>query len=41
MSNLAASEVAVKATERAIQTIGGCGYITDHPVEKWHRDAKL
>jgi acyl-CoA dehydrogenase len=41
MSKLAASEVAVKATERAIQTLGGWGYITDHPVEKWYRDAKL
>ncbi|CAM3048519.1 acyl-CoA dehydrogenase [Mycobacterium intermedium] len=41
MSKLAASEVAVKVTERAIQTMGGWGYITDHPVEKWYRDAKL
>jgi acyl-CoA dehydrogenase len=41
MSKLAASEVAVKATERAIQTLGGWGYVTDHPVEKWYRDAKL
>lgn len=41
MSKLAASEVAVKATERALQTMGGWGYITDHPVEKWYRDAKL
>ena len=41
MSKLAASEVAVKATERAIQTMGGWGYINDHPVEKWYRDAKL
>ena len=41
MSKLAASETAVAATERAIQTMGGYGYITDHPVEKWYRDAKL
>jgi acyl-CoA dehydrogenase len=41
MSKLAASEVAVAATERAIQTMGGWGYISDHPVEKWYRDAKL
>lgn len=41
MSKLAASEAAVKVTERAIQTMGGWGYITDHPVEKWYRDAKL
>jgi acyl-CoA dehydrogenase len=41
MSKLAASEAAVKTTERAIQTMGGWGYIRDHPVEKWYRDAKL
>ncbi|WP_205697800.1 acyl-CoA dehydrogenase family protein [Conexibacter sp. SYSU D00693] len=41
MSKLKASEVAVRATEQAIQTLGGWGYITDHPVEKWYRDAKL
>jgi acyl-CoA dehydrogenase len=41
MSKLAASEVAVRATEQAIQTLGGWGYIGDHPVEKWYRDAKL
>ncbi|WP_330180252.1 acyl-CoA dehydrogenase family protein [Nocardia sp. NBC_01503] len=41
MAKLAASEAAVRTTERAIQTLGGWGYITDHPVEKWYRDAKL
>jgi acyl-CoA dehydrogenase len=41
MCKLAASEVAVRTTERAIQTMGGWGYISDHPVEKWYRDAKL
>ncbi|GAA1479630.1 acyl-CoA dehydrogenase family protein [Gordonia sinesedis] len=41
MAKLMASELAVDATERAIQTLGGWGYITDHPVEKWYRDAKL
>jgi acyl-CoA dehydrogenase len=41
MSKLVASEVAVQATERAVQTLGGWGYIYDHPVEKWYRDAKV
>ncbi len=41
MSKLAASELAVRATERAVQTMGGYGYVKDHPVEKWYRDAKL
>jgi acyl-CoA dehydrogenase len=41
MCKLAASEAAVATTERAIQIMGGYGYIKDHPVEKWYRDAKL
>lgn len=41
MAKLAATELAVKTTERAVQTMGGYGYIKDHPVEKWYRDAKL
>ncbi len=31
----------MRATERAIQTMGGWGYIADYPVETWYRDAKL
>jgi acyl-CoA dehydrogenase len=41
MSKLKASEVAVKATEEAIQILGGAGYVKDHPVEQWHRDSKI
>jgi acyl-CoA dehydrogenase len=41
MSKMYASEVAVRATERAIQVCGGWGYVRDLPVEKWYRDAKL
>jgi len=41
MSKLKASELAVRACEQAIQTMGGWGYIKDFPVEKWYRDAKL
>src|ERR1700683_1110559 len=41
MSKLKASEVAVRACEQAIQTLGGWGYIKGCPVEKWYRDAKL
>ncbi|WP_433798777.1 acyl-CoA dehydrogenase family protein [Actinomycetospora sp. CA-084318] len=41
MSKLKASEVAVRAAEQAIQTCGGWGYVSDLPVEKWYRDAKL
>ncbi|MBC7631622.1 acyl-CoA dehydrogenase family protein [Aeromicrobium sp.] len=41
MAKLKASEVAVRATERAIQILGGNGYTRDYPVERWARDAKI
>jgi len=41
MAKLKAGRVAVWATERAMQIMGGYGYVTDHPVERWHRDAKI
>ena len=41
MAKLKASEVAVRIAEQAVQVAGGWGYIRDHPVEKWYRDAKL
>jgi acyl-CoA dehydrogenase len=41
MSKLKAGEVAVWATERAIQILGGIGYVRECPVERWHRDAKI
>jgi acyl-CoA dehydrogenase len=41
MSKLKASEVAVRVTEKALQVLGGYGYIRDFPVEKWYRDAKI
>ena len=41
MSKLKAGEVAVWATERAIQVLGGNGYTREFPVERMHRDAKI
>ncbi|MGB5755702.1 MAG: acyl-CoA dehydrogenase family protein [Acidimicrobiales bacterium] len=41
MAKLKAGRVAVWSTERAMQILGGYGYVTDHPVERWHRDAKI
>jgi acyl-CoA dehydrogenase len=41
MSKLKAGEVAVWATERAMQILGGNGYSREYPVERWHRDAKI
>jgi alkylation response protein AidB-like acyl-CoA dehydrogenase len=41
MSKLKAGEVAVAVTEKAVQILGGAGYLRDHPVERWYRDAKI
>ncbi len=41
MSKLKAGEVAVAATEKAVQILGGAGYSRDHPVERWYRDSKI
>ncbi|GIJ51516.1 acyl-CoA dehydrogenase [Virgisporangium aliadipatigenens] len=41
MSKLKAGEVAVDVTSRAVQLLGGAGFVRDHPVERWYRDAKI
>ncbi|MEU5911010.1 acyl-CoA dehydrogenase family protein [Micromonospora sp. NPDC047527] len=41
MSKLKAGEVAVSVTDRAVQLLGGAGFVRDHPVERWYRDAKI
>ena len=41
MAKLFASEVAVRATNEAVQIHGGYGFIKDYPVEKFYRDVKL
>ncbi len=41
MAKLFASEAAMKAASRAVQIHGGAGYITEFPVERIFRDAKL
>ncbi len=40
-AKLFASEIAVKAADRAVQIHGGYGFIKDFPVEKFYRDVKL
>jgi alkylation response protein AidB-like acyl-CoA dehydrogenase len=40
-AKLFASEVSSRATNDAIQIHGGYGYVTDYPVERFMRDAKL
>ncbi|MEU7956022.1 acyl-CoA dehydrogenase family protein [Micromonospora humida] len=41
MSKLKAGEVAVAVTDRAVQLLGGAGFLRDHPVERWYRDSKI
>ncbi|MFE3449015.1 acyl-CoA dehydrogenase family protein [Nonomuraea sp. NPDC059194] len=41
MCKLVAGETAVWVTEQAIQVLGGAGYTREHPVERFHRDAKI
>jgi alkylation response protein AidB-like acyl-CoA dehydrogenase len=41
MAKLFASEVAMKAATKALQIHGGAGYITEFPIERIFRDAKL
>jgi alkylation response protein AidB-like acyl-CoA dehydrogenase len=41
MAKLFASQVAMRATSRAVQIHGGNGYTADYPVERYFRDAKL
>jgi alkylation response protein AidB-like acyl-CoA dehydrogenase len=41
MAKLFASEMAMRACNKAIQIYGGYGYIMDYPVERYWRDAKL
>jgi butyryl-CoA dehydrogenase len=41
MAKVFASETAMKAATKAVQIHGGAGYITEFPVERIFRDAKL
>src|SRR6266513_1089396 len=41
MAKLFASELAMRATTKAVQLHGGYGYTTDYPVERMMRDAKI
>jgi alkylation response protein AidB-like acyl-CoA dehydrogenase len=34
-----ATDVASSATRSAMQTLGGHGYISEHPTELWYRNA--
>jgi hypothetical protein len=41
MAKLVASENAVDVADDAIQVFGGAGFVSDHPVERYYRDARI
>lgn len=41
VAKLAASEMINRVTSKAVQIHGGYGYVTDYPVERYYRDARL
>ena len=41
MAKLFASEISVEVADEGIQVHGGSGYVTDHPVERIYRDARI
>jgi alkylation response protein AidB-like acyl-CoA dehydrogenase len=41
MAKLFASDVAMEVTVEAVQVLGGFGYVTEYPVERMMRDAKI
>jgi alkylation response protein AidB-like acyl-CoA dehydrogenase len=41
MAKLLATDAAMRVTTDAVQVLGGAGYVTDHPVERWFREAKV
>jgi alkylation response protein AidB-like acyl-CoA dehydrogenase len=40
-AKLFATDMAMKVTTDAVQVLGGYGYVTDHPVERYMREAKV
>ncbi|MFT6142446.1 MAG: alkylation response protein AidB-like acyl-CoA dehydrogenase [Myxococcota bacterium] len=41
MAKLAATDTAMSVTTDAVQVLGGYGYVREHPVERYMRDAKV
>ena len=41
MAKLAASETATYVAHQSIQVLGGMGYVSDMPVERNYRDARI
>jgi hypothetical protein len=40
-AKLFATDTAMRVTTDAVQVLGGAGYVEDHPVERWMREAKV
>jgi alkylation response protein AidB-like acyl-CoA dehydrogenase len=40
-AKLFATDMAMKVTTDAVQVLGGYGYVADHPVERFMREAKV
>jgi alkylation response protein AidB-like acyl-CoA dehydrogenase len=41
MAKLFCTDLAMRVTIDAVQVLGGYGYVEDHPVERWMREAKV
>jgi butyryl-CoA dehydrogenase len=41
MAKLAASEAATFSAHQCIQVLGGMGYVTEMPAERYYRDARI
>src|SRR5207248_9550475 len=40
-AKLFATDTAMRVTTDAVQVLGGAGYVADHPVERYMREAKV
>jgi alkylation response protein AidB-like acyl-CoA dehydrogenase len=40
-AKLFATDAAMRVTTDAVQVLGGYGFVSDHPVERWFREAKV
>jgi hypothetical protein len=40
-AKLFATDVAMRVSTDAVQVLGGAGYVSDHPVERYFREAKV
>jgi alkylation response protein AidB-like acyl-CoA dehydrogenase len=41
IAKLVATDTAMTVTTNAVQVLGGAGYVRDHPVERYMREAKV